>query len=112
MKQKFSHVVFLQHRVATKSGSRNACIVVLIFTENLRSLRIALSWNDNVLLAYHIAFAEEREQGRKQRDFAQNKAIRFVSKLTIFQKVELLTLKFIFYTLYWVGFTNHKYLFV
>ena len=42
---------------------------------------IALSWNDNVLSAYRIAFVGERERGRKQRDFAIKNAIRFVSQL-------------------------------
>ena len=48
---------------------------------------IALSWNDNVLSAYCIAFAGERKRGRKQRDFAPKNAIHFVSKHS-FQKVE------------------------
>ena len=50
-----------------------------------------LSWNDNVSSAYHIAFAREREQGRKQRDFAPKNAIHLVSKLIVFQKVESYT---------------------
>ena len=49
---------------------------------------IALSWNDGVLSAYRIAFAGEREWGRKQGDFAPKNAIYFVLKLIIFQKVE------------------------
>ena len=35
--------------------------------------------------AYRTALAEERERGKKQRDFAPKNAIRFVSKLIIFQ---------------------------
>ena len=51
--------------------------------------RIALSWNDNnVSTAYRIAFAGERERGRKQRNFAPKNAIHLVLKLIIFQKVE------------------------
>ena len=49
---------------------------------------IALYWNDNVTSAYRIAFARERELGRKQRSFAPKNAIHFVSKLIIFQTVE------------------------
>ena len=58
--------------------------------------RIALSWNGNVSLAYHIAFAGERDKAESSA-ILQNNAIRFVSKLIIFQKVEILTLKLIFY---------------
>ena len=50
--------------------------------------RIVLSWNDNVLLEYSIAFAGERKRGRKQRDFAPKNAIHFVLNLIIFQKVK------------------------
>ena len=50
---------------------------------------IALSWNDIVLSAYRIAFAGERNRGRKQRDFAPKNAIQFVPKLIIFQKIKL-----------------------
>ena len=35
----------------------------------------ALSWNDNVLSAYRIAFAGERERDTKQRDFTPKNAI-------------------------------------
>ena len=59
---------------------------VLIFKGNVRSLRtvacIALSWNDNVLSAYHIAFAGECKRGRKQCDFApQTQSILFQNSL-------------------------------
>ena len=37
------------------------------------------------------------QQGRKERNFVQNNAIRFVSKLIFFQKIELPTLKLIVY---------------
>ena len=43
--------------------------------------RIALSRNDNVLSAYRVAFEGEREQVRKQHDFAPKNAIHFISKL-------------------------------
>ena len=49
---------------------------------------IALSGNDIVLSAYRIAFAGERERGRKQHDFAPKNAIQYVPKLIIFQKIK------------------------
>ena len=50
--------------------------------------RIAPTWNDNVASIYCIAFARERERGRKQRYFAPKNAIHFVSKLKSFSKTE------------------------
>ena len=46
---------------------------------------IALSWNNNVLSAYYIDFAGERERGRKQRNFVSKIRDPFGSKLIIFR---------------------------
>ena len=69
MKQEFSHVAFLQHRVETKPGESEClysqCWYFLKMIDH-NVTRIALSWNDSVSSAYRIAFAEEYERGRKQ----------------------------------------------
>ena len=52
--------------------------------------RIVLSWNDNVLSAYRIAFVGESKRGRKQRDFAPKNAIHLFqnSSISKMEKVE------------------------
>ena len=46
-----------------------------------------LSWNDNVLSIYRVAFAGERERDRKQRNLAPKNAIHLFQNLS-FSKME------------------------
>ena len=48
--------------------------------------RIAVSLNDSVSSAYRIAFAGERERGKKQRDLAPKKRNPFCFKTHHFPK--------------------------
>ena len=90
LKQGFSHVAFLQHRVKTKPGKLE-CLhsqgwyLLKVFGLLSNPYRGVL---EDVSSAYGIAFAEESKRGRKQRDFAPKNAIHFVWKFIIFQKVE------------------------
>ena len=51
--------------------------------------RIVLSWNDNVSSVYPVAFAGERERGRKQHDFAPKNAIHLFQNSSFFKMEEV-----------------------
>ena len=76
LKQEFSHVALLQHRIETKPVEserlyRQCWYLIKMFDHCVA--RIALSWNDNVLSAHRIAFAGERKRGKKAARFSTKK---------------------------------------
>ena len=92
LKQEFCHVAFLQHKVETKPGESEClysqCWYLMEMFDNCIT-RIALSWNNNVSSAYRIAFAGERERGKKAAPFCTKKRNPFCFKAYYFPKSKI-----------------------